>query len=352
MALPSFKGFARKRDRIVVIDLGSKVTKAVEMSRKGDIYSLHHFAMVDVPGENPVRYPDVLADHFKTVMNALGSKHKKICVAIGVADSLLRHAEMPVVPVHDMRSMLKFSSKNYLQQDLSDYTFDCHILPHRAGGDDPKRGVKVRVLVGAAKRKLVDDIQDAAKKAGLSAVHVVPNFIGPANAFELVAPEDFKAEPFALVEIGQKDTTISVISDGELALSRVVSFGAEKLTQGIAEAMGIDEEEAEGAKVTMPPELEAYLAAMVNPLGRELRASVDFFDHQHDRPVSKAFFSGGSARSARIVEALQTELMIPCHQWNPAQTLQLQLPPHQLGEVEDVAPQLAVAIGAGIAAID
>ena len=40
--------------------------------------------------------------------------------------------------------------------------------------------------------------------------------------------------------------------------------------------------------------------------------------------------------------------MVPCKSWNPARFLQLALPPEKMGEIEQVAPQLAVAIGAAI----
>lgn len=355
MALPFLSGFNSKRDQIIAVDLGSKVTKAVQLSRKGENYTLDNFALVEVPGENPAGYADVFADHLKVVLDALGGRCKQICIAIGVNDSLLRHAEMPMVPVSDMRSMLRYSSKNYLQQDLSDCVFDCHILPFRQGADDgpgKKPGNKCRVLVGAAKRNLVEELSAGAKKAGLTAVHVIPNFIGPANAFERAYPEPFANEAVALVELGQMNTTITIMYEGDLALSRVVNYGSERLTQGIAEAMGISEEEAEGAKLTMPTDVESYLSALLMPLGREMRASIDFFDHQHDKAVSQAFFSGGSARSQKIIDNLQIEMMVPCHQWDPVSSLQMGLPPQQLGEVEQIGPQLAVAVGAGLAALE
>jgi hypothetical protein len=51
------------------------------------------------------------------------------------------------------------------------------------------------------------------------------------------------------------------------------------------------------------------------------------------------------------VQGLQQELMIEAKTWNPTSALKLELPPQQAGEIEQVAPQLAVAIGAGIAAL-
>ena len=46
--------------------------------------------------------------------------------------SLLRHADMPLVTGHDMRQMLKFGSKNYLQQDLSDCVLTCTFFRRKA----------------------------------------------------------------------------------------------------------------------------------------------------------------------------------------------------------------------------
>jgi Tfp pilus assembly PilM family ATPase len=100
----------------------------------------------------------------------------------------------------------------------------------------------------------------------------------------------------------------------------------------------------------MPEEVQANLEPLIIPLGRELRASIDFFEHQHDKVVTQVFISGGSARSEFMVKMLQTELLVDCKAWNPASFLQMALPPQQTTEIDVVAPQLTVAIGAALAA--
>ena len=92
------------------------------------------------------------------------------------------------------------------------------------------------------------------------------------------------------------------------------------------------------------------LDPLLSPLGRELRASIDFFENQQDKTVTQVFLSGGPARSDFIVQALQTELMAPCKSWNPARFLEMALPPEKLGEIEQASPQLTVAIGAAATA--
>lgn len=349
MALPFLSNQSKRRDQIVAIDLGSRTTKAVYLQRRGENYSLSGFTLQDAPIYEKGISPDLLSEHLKAVLHALEARTKQVTLSIGVADSQVRHADLPLLPVPDMRQMLKFNTKNYLQQDLPDYTFDCHILPqHEASKDAPKHGagMKQRVLVGGARQQLVDDLVAASRHAGLVADSVVPGLIGPINAFELAQPEMFSKEVVALVDLGFKNSTICLVQQGELILSRVVGVGGDKLTGGLAESLGISYAEAESIKVGMAAEVQANLEPLLLPLGRELRASVDFFEHQQDKTVAQVFVSGGSARSEFIIQTLQTELMVPCKSWNPASFLQMSLPPQQMGEIEQAAPQLTVALGA------
>jgi type IV pilus assembly protein PilM len=271
---------------------------------------------------------------------------------------------MALLPVGDVRQMLKLNSKNYLQQEMPDHVFDCCYVvssPTRAAakgpdGKDskpapaplPTAGQKHKMFVGGARRQLIEDLQAAIKSVGLVPDQIVPGLVGPLNAFELSEPEMFGRETVALVEVGFRNTTIMILDCGEVRLHRVVAIGGDRLTTGLAEMLKISYAEAENIKVGMPQEVQANLEAMLSPLGRELRASIDFYEHQHDRTVSQVFVSGGSACSEVIVQSLQTELMVPCKAWLPTRALNLNLPPEKMAEVEQLAPQLSVAVGAAL----
>ncbi len=355
MALPFFNGSGKKRDQILAIDLGGRTTKAVNLQRKADGFVLCSFALLDAPIYEKAFSADLLAEHLKSVCQVLDAKTKNVAIAIGVNESIVRHADLPQMPVEDMRQILRNNTKNYLQQDLPGYVFDCYIIPPRSLQKGPEKGKppgaqKQKVLVAGAKRQLLDEMQTAIKNTGMLADHIIPGLVGPVNAFEMAMPEVFSKEVVALVDMGFKGTTICLLQEGELILSRVVAIGGDRLSNGLAESLGISYAEAEGIKVGMPTEVQSQLEGLVLPLGRELRASIDFFEHQQDKTVTQVFISGGSARSEFIVNALQTELMVECKGWNPTSFLQTALPPQQLADIEHVAPQLAVAIGAAVAA--
>jgi type IV pilus assembly protein PilM len=367
MAWPFLNGAAKKRDHLLSVDLGGRTTKAVHLQRKGDRYTLASYALLDAPIYEKNLSADLLCEHLKSVCQALNSKARNLSLAVGVADSIVRHAELPQMPIGDMRQILKNNTKNYLQQDLPGHVFDCFIIPPREephgngnganGKGKPAEKLKVggnqktRVLVAGARKQLIEEMQNAVKNTGMSADQIVPGLLGPVNAFELAMPEVFSSSVIALVDIGFKNSSICILQEGDLVLSRVVAIGGDRLTTGLAESLGISYAEAEGIKVGMPSEVQSNLEALVLPLGRELRASIDFFEHQQDQTVGQVFVSGGTARSDFIVQTLQTELMAECKPWNPLSFVQLALPPQQTAEIEHVAPQLAVAIGAAIGAL-
>ena len=341
---------------MISVDLGSRTTKAVLLERRGDVIALTRYALLDAPIVEKKISVEQLTEHLRSVVTALGNPTKHITIAVGLEDAIVRQIELPQIPLDQMRQVLRMNHKNYLQQDLPNHAFDCHIIPPRfdkaTEAGRPTNGVpKLKVLAAAAKQQLTNDFMRAATAAGLTIDCLVPGLIGPINTFEQAQPEIFQKETVALVDIGFKHTSVCVLSQGELTLNRMVNVGGDKLTAGLAQSLNISYAEAEGIKVGMAPEVEAALQMQVSPLGREIRASLDFFEHQQDRPVSQVYISGGTSRSEMILEMLHSELLLECKTWNPTGFLQLALPGQQAVEVEHIGSQLTVAVGAALSAL-
>jgi type IV pilus assembly protein PilM len=357
MALPFLNGVSRKkRTQMLAIDLGTRTTKAVLVERRGETLALTRYALLDAPIYDKKFSPDLLSDHLRSVSEAMGGSVKFVTLAIGLDETVVRQVELPQIPKDEMRLVVKNNTKGYLQQDLPNHVFDCHIFAPKIespkGSDAPRASTipKLKVLVAGAKQSLIDDYQMAIKNAGLIPDCIVPGLIGPVNSFEMAMPQVFENDSIALVDIGFKHSTICVLDRGELALSRVVNIGGDKLTSGLAEAMGVTYAEAEGVKLGMAPEAKSAVESQVIPLGRELRASLDFFEHQSDRPVSQVYVNGGAAKSEMFLQMLHSEMIVECKTWNPTTFLQIALPGQQAVEIEHVGPELSVAIGAALAA--
>jgi len=345
------------RDQTLAVDLGARTTKAVQVTRRGPSFTLGGYALLDAPIVEKTISAELLTEHLKAVTQSLAAKTRYATLTVGVNDALVRHADMPLLPVNDLRQVLKLSAKTYLQQDLPGYVFDCHLSvpaqPRKLAekAREAAGPLRQKVLVTGARKQVVDDYVQGARAAGLTLDCITPAMITPVNVFEKTMPEVFAKEAVALVDLGFKNSSICLVHQGELVLSRVVGIGGDRLTNGLSEALSVSYAEAEGIKIGMPSEVESQLDSLLVPLGRELRASIDFFEHQQDRPVTHVYLTGASAQSDFIVHKLQQELMVECKLLTPTSFLQLELPPQQAGEIEQVAPQLTVALGAALAAL-
>jgi type IV pilus assembly protein PilM len=347
MTFPFFNG-GKNRDQVFAVDLGSRTTKAVLLERRDNAFSLTRFTVQDAPIYDKAMPQGLLTEHLRAIMDNIQPKTRQVVLSVGAGDSILRSTDLPLMPVSEMRQMLKFNSKTHLQQDLRDYIFDCYIVPPRAQKqlEPSKAGVaKYKVWVGGARRELLTTLESSVRAAGLTPSQITLSLLGPVNALEFSQPEAFNKDVVALVDMGFKSTAISILADGELCLSRSVDLGGDRLTTGLAEAMNITYAEAEGIKVGMPQEVEGHLQPLVAPLGRELRASIDFFEHQRERTVNKILISGGAARSEFLVQMLHAELGVACKAWFPTEGMNLALAPQQMTEIEQVSSVLAVAIG-------
>ena len=160
---------AKKRNQILAIDLGSRATKAVLLDRKQDSFSLSRYAITDAPIYEKGIPQGLLTEHLRSLVDRMSPKTRQVTLAVGSEDSVLRSTEMPLLPLSDMRQMLKFNAKNYLQQDLRDYVFDCYIVPpsSKAAQEAGKPAAKYKVWVGGARREWLANLEGAVKAAGL-----------------------------------------------------------------------------------------------------------------------------------------------------------------------------------------
>lgn len=349
MGFSSLGRLKKKPGQIIAIDLGSRTTKAVCLEKRGDAIVMVDYAFQEAPFSDRKLSPELLSEHLKAVAGALKADTRHVVLLVGATDAVICHGEMPMVSPSEMRRMVRLNSKNYFQEELGEHYFECEAVKSSQPGAPALPGTpgKARVVIGAARRQFVDDIELAAKSVGLIVDEVIPNQLGPVNAL-VALPDSPRDKVIAVVDIGFDNSTICLMLHDELLLTRVFNFGANKMTSGLADALNITYPVAEGLKQIMPEKVQAKLQAQIAPLARELRASIDFFEHQQEKTVTEVFVSGGSARSALIVQMLQTELALPCHGWDPTQSLVADLPASRSAEIRQDAPQLTAAIGAGL----
>jgi type IV pilus assembly protein PilM len=336
-------------NQIIAIDLGSRSTKAVCVEKDGDTLRLVSYTIQDRPDQGKNLSRESLSKHLSAVAQALNTKTKEAVLIVGATESLLCHAEMPVIEVSQMRKMVKLNPKLYFQQELPNHSFDCFVL-HQGADSKPANGKAIRkakTLIVAIKDSLLKFLLSAAESAELDVQQVTTSQTGAANAF-LNSSEAGQNKVVALVDIGFSNSTISVLVNGEITLTRTVNIGADKFTSGLAEAMNITYSVAEGLMQIMPDKVHSQLKTILSPLTNELSNSIHFFEQKEDKKIAEVYVSGGSARSKLIFTILQAELNLTCQSWDPIGSLKNNFTAAQMAALQQETPQLTVAVGAAL----
>ena len=92
---------------MVAVDLGARTTKAVLLEKRGEVLALCRYAFLDAPIFEKKISSELLSEHLRNVVEALGAETKYVTLAVGLDDAIVRQVELPQIPMDEMRLVLK-----------------------------------------------------------------------------------------------------------------------------------------------------------------------------------------------------------------------------------------------------
>jgi general secretion pathway protein L len=308
---------------VLGLDLGSYAIKGVlfETSLRG--YQMRSYG--EVPRQEGERLESLrqsLAEFFRNYpINA-----DQLVIALP-GPSLATHVlTLPFTDAKRIEAALPFEVESQLPFDLSEAVFDYQI----AGQHDKQSDLLVGVVKKDELRSLLSMLKD---------LNVDPRIVShPAVEYQnyfLSAPQLFQAtidgSSVAVVDIGHERTSVAIgrPSSG-LEFARTFAGGGKDLTRAIASELRIglpeaarwkESEAAIGSSAPDPHVAPAadVLSGALQPVLRELRATLKAFTARSHRSVGRVYLCGGTARLAGLEEELGSSLRIP--------TELLELPP-------------------------
>jgi Tfp pilus assembly PilM family ATPase len=344
MTLPFLKKFAGQRDQIIAIDLSTSVTKGVHVRRNenGLALLMENYCLQKAPFEEQGRSRELLAEHLKSVHQALKTKTRDLVLVISMDESMLRHVESPLLERDEMRHALTLNSRQFFREDMPDCVFDCFTPPLKKGeANAAVRAGKHPFLVGIAKQDLPHELNNAARLAGLNLVQIVPAQIGLANAALQGTTKTDRQAALILVHVGPKTTTVSFLSKGTLVLTRAIGIGGEHLSKGLADAFDATAA-SEQAKIGI---IQTNVQTVLEPLALDIRGAIDYFENLEGHSVTAGYITGDLVQSRLVIETLKA-LEIPCQRLDPTTFLGVTLGIES--DLETDLPQLDVAVGAAV----
>ena len=330
----------------VGLDIGSGLIKLVAISHAsgGPVLTKVAFTSVvnDAIVEGEVMDPGIVAESIKGLMASAGIKAKRVVMAVGGRDVIIKKIAMDRMKETEAREVIRWEAEQHVPFDMDNVELDFQIL------DPEAEGLQMTVLLVAAKRELVEHKLALLSEIGLSASVVDVDAFALHNAFEVNYPEAMRGV-VGLVNIGHETTNINILDDGVPVLTRDIPLGTRRFKEDLQRERGLSAESAEA--VLRGTDTNEALEPLLESRGEELAVGIEraaAFLQSASRSaagISRVFTTGGGARIPGLNKLLSDRLRIPVQLANPIEKLQVADGVFDQYSVDEVAPLLMLPIG-------
>ncbi len=333
-----------ERPHAVGLDIGVSSCKLIELAKSADGYEIVNW------GIEPIANGDSLAA-IKKLFERLGIEPRFLATSVFGKGTLIRFIEIPRMAPEDLKKSFEIEIDKYLPFPKDQIFTDCYII-------DPDSNEKqMTVLVGAAKKEMVNDRLNLLGKVDLPSDFLSINSIAMANVFNCLGPQLYSnngKSAMAVIDIGETVSNLIIMGNHMPRFTRDIFIGAQELNKRISNVLGISLEEAKNLKIQPNDRgqdiINACESVLMNLIS-EIRLSFDYFTTEKNMTISKLHLTGGSSLLNGIVEFFSKNLDIAVERWNPIQPLKL-APTISSNEINQQASRLGVALGLALSYYD
>lgn len=338
-----------KTENLVGLDIGTHSIKLVQLHGGDAKPKLVSMGIASLPrdafAEGRVARPDLLAGAIRHLTSHLKIKQKSVAVSVSGYDVMIKKIELPTMTEEELETRMHSELGQYIPYNIDEVDIDYQVLD--IAKDRPNF---MEVLLVAAKKESVSDLNNLLKTAGLDPFVVDVDFFALGNAFEITY--GFNEERVALLDIGAGKSVMNITHKGVPIFTRSISIGGNQVTDNLKNFFNISFEEAERVKLGEAAEsystqdLEEVFVSTVSGWINECRRAVDFYYNNYpDSRIEKFYLSGGSCRIPGLDKVFEEHMEIPVEIFNPIARLQYEPKQFDPAYVEYIGPQMVIALG-------
>ncbi|MCX7698971.1 MAG: type IV pilus assembly protein PilM [Candidatus Goldbacteria bacterium] len=324
---------------VIGLDIGSSTIKAVKIKKHKTGYELLGAEILSLTSElidelDPDTKVSLYVNTIKKIIKQKNIGSRLVVTAIPGDSAIIRFIKVPYMAPEELKNVVPYEAEQYIPLGMDQVVFDYQVLSEI----EEENQKKMVVLLVAVKNETMNQHLDILKSAGVSPYVIDVDSFALCNAYSLNLQEEsdtgVKVDTVALINMGAKYTTVTIVENGIPHLSRDINIGGNNFTKEIQREFNLSFAQAEELKkqhavimvesdelllTTMPSSddekstriFEAITPAL-NKLLNDIRRSFDYYESTFKkRPVQKILLSGGSSKIKNIDRFLSERLGIP-----------------------------------------
>ncbi|MCH7504734.1 type IV pilus assembly protein PilM [PVC group bacterium] len=311
---------AKKIIETLSIDLGSsfiKVLVSEKIDNKTIIKDFSFFPSFEsdaIPRTEEEKNA-ALAGSLENAVKSISFSGKLAKTAVSGQSVIVRYLSMPKMNHTELKSAIKYEAEGHIPFNLNEVIMDFQVLD----GQDKSQDGKMRVLLVAVKRDIIDDRIKLLQSVGLEPELIDVDSFALVNSFEANQSSPSADMTSALVNIGANMTNINILKGSVSHFSRDIAIAGHSLTKAVQSKFSLGYKDAEKLKQNPGDKATEVMIAMENVvknLVNEIQLSFDYYENQVEKGIDTIYLSGGCASLAGFSDKLQEKLALPVQIWD------------------------------------
>jgi len=342
------------------IDIGTSSIKMVELGRKGEKRVLENYGELKTLSlqKAPFRISkkDTLLLSDQEVAQAISAilrkaeiQTKEVNFSIPDFASFFTTFELPPMSQKEIPQAIRYEARNYIPIPLSEITLDWSVIEEQIPN---QRQTPLRILMVAIPNEIISQYQKIANLANLKLKSL------EAEVFALSRSLPKNEKIIAIIDIGARSTTCSILEKGILKISHSFNVSGNELTEILSKSLRTDYEKAEELKgslgITLKQESEKNLREILLPLIDttliEIKKFFNNFRRENGKEIEKIVLAGGSALLPGLKEYFFEELQKEVEIANPFS--RISYPPILEETLKEMGPKYAIACGLALKGLE
>jgi type IV pilus assembly protein PilM len=332
------------------IDIGTSNIKLVELEVSDRNFSLKTYGIAttayNLAGKESKQSIAATSEILKELLKRTSASSRKCVASLPNSVVFTSAIDLPKIPENEMKKAIEFEAKKYIplpieEVALSWIPLEKPVKISRQTNLGQISDDKQKILLTAVPKIVIDNYQAVFQTAGITvsaleieALALIRSIIG----------DDISA--ILLIDIGAKSTSVNLVDNGYLRLSKSLNVGGDTITNSLSKSLSVNFARAEQFKkdfgmTQTASQMPQVMRPILDIIKSEALQLINLFESHGDR-IGKIVLSGAGSKLPGIDEYF-SGLGKPVVMANPL--AKLIFPAEIRPIVEPLGANLSVAIG-------
>jgi len=344
--------FSGSSNGVIGVDIGLSAIKMADVSKLSDgNFKIVNYVSIELPEgtiiEDEIQKEDEILKALQAGLKKLGTSNRSVCIGLSGPNTLIKRLQLAGGTDEEIEEQAIWEAEQYLPFPIEEGNVSYSVVGENQGGG-------VDVIIGAAKKTVVDAFKDVVERAGMKVKIIDHCAAATLNVFENVFGEQAQArgKTWCIMDLGAQKSHFMIYKNGILGFFKEINIGGLTITEEIQRQMGVNYNEAESLKIhgdgsgNIPEEIIEIINQVLDTFFSELKKTIDFWvSSTSEESFDGCIVTGGGAQIPGFQEMLEELLETDIQVLNPFHTMTYNKNNISEDRVNDIAYKGVCAIG-------